>query len=137
MNILSQKNGAENDMWCTKETTGVAFIAEPLQPRSTIRNMRKSTLGKNPSNGWYQSAILVTNPCINEVNGQKPLALLVFIFFADNSKDKGNFDRTKLLPAHNKENNKSWVGKINSPGIYAGFINATSYRGFSPNNDLC
>lgn len=54
-------------MWCTKETMDVAFIAEHLQHKSTTRNMRRRILEKNLSNGWYQSAMPVTNLCINEV----------------------------------------------------------------------
>ncbi len=55
------------------------------------------------------------------INPIKILNLIAFIFFTGNRKGKGDPDKTKYIPALHKGNIKG-VRKINSPGIYAGFI---------------
>jgi hypothetical protein len=73
-------NGSESDLWFSKETTGSVCIVGHMQPRSTIRDMRKEILEKNPSNGWYQSAIHVTKLYIIEETEPKFLAIPHSVF---------------------------------------------------------
>jgi len=40
-------NGGGKDTWYSKETIGGVFIAEHVQPRSTIRDMREGILEKS------------------------------------------------------------------------------------------
>jgi hypothetical protein len=59
--------GDVNVTLCLKETIGVVFIVEHLQPKSIIRNIQKETLGKNLLIGLYQYAIHVTTQYITEM----------------------------------------------------------------------
>lgn len=67
MNILNRTSGTENDMLCSNEITGIAYIAVLALHRFITNVMQKETSEKNQSNGLFLFANhVMTNSIVDK-----------------------------------------------------------------------